>query len=274
MAIATNLGFPRIGENRELKTLLERFWKGQIDESVLRDQSGELQRRHWQWQLEAGIEHLPVGDFSLYDHVLDWVVRVGGIPTRYAGLEGLAQYFAMARGTQGEDSISAMEMTKWFDTNYHFIVPEWTEDQEFTPNFAEFLEEVKRAQEIGSQPRPVILGPVSLLRLGKARGGDFDPLALLDRLLPVYESLLKELQAIGVAWIQLDEPCLVLDLDEPAQAAIRVSTERLAAAASGLKIVLATYFGDLRANLPLAMSLPVAAVHLDLVRAPDQLAEA
>lgn len=274
MAIATNLGFPRIGEKRELKTLLERFWKGQIDESSLRDQSAELQRRHWQWQLEAGIAHLPVGDFSLYDHVLDWVVRVEGTPTRYAGLEGLAQYFAMARGTQGENSVSAMEMTKWFDTNYHYIVPEWTKDQSFAPNFTEFLDQVKTVQEIGGEPRPVILGPVSLLRLGKAREADFDPIRLIDRLVPVYEALLTDLQTLGIEWIQLDEPCLVLDLDEPAQAAIRNATERLTAAAPGLNIVLGTYFGDLRENLPLAMSLPVAAVHLDLVRAPGQLAEA
>lgn len=274
MAIATNLGFPRIGEKRELKSVLEQFWKGHIDEAALRDQAEELQRRHWLWQHEADITHLPVGDFSLYDHVLDWVVRVGAVPARYAGLEGLTQYFAMARGTQGEDSISAMEMTKWFDTNYHYIVPEWTEKQSFAPNFAEFLEQVKRAREIGSEPRPVILGPVSLLRLGKAREGDFDPITLLDLLIPVYESLLGELQTLGIEWIQLDEPCLVLDLDEPTQAAIRTATERLAASAPGLKVVLGTYFGDLRANLPLAMSLPVAAVHLDLVRAPGQLAEA
>jgi 5-methyltetrahydropteroyltriglutamate--homocysteine methyltransferase len=274
MAIATNLGFPRIGEKRELKESLERFWKRESDEPTLLKHANSLQVKHWQWQQEAGIEHLPVGDFSLYDHVLDWVVRVGGVPHRYSGLDGLAQYFAMARGHRGVGDVSAMEMTKWFDTNYHYIVPEWTGNQTFEPHFEQLLSDVALARTIGGQTRPVVLGPVSLLRLGKTRKGEFDPITLLDRLLPVYESLFVDLQAAGVEWVQLDEPCLVLDLDEPTRLALRKSTERLVSAAPGLQIVLATYFGELRENLPLAMALPVQAVHLDLVRGPGQLTAA
>lgn len=277
MAIATNLGFPRMGAHRELKWLLEKYWQGKIGAEELLAGADAVRHQNWRWQAEAGIDQLPVGDFSLYDHVLDWAVRVGAIPAAYRTPQLVSQldrYFAMARGTQKGADLPALEMTKWLNTNYHYIVPEWTEDQAFQLDADDLLEQIADAQSIAADVRPVVLGPISLLFLGKLKQSGASPLVLLDRLLPVYEQLLTKLNEAGVTWVQWDEPILALDLNEETQSALKRSLEFLSDAAGGLKLVLTSYFESLRENLPLAFSLPVAAVHLDLVSAPSQLSEA
>jgi 5-methyltetrahydropteroyltriglutamate--homocysteine methyltransferase len=273
MSQVTYSGFPRIGLKRELKRALESHWRGEITADALRDTARELRQRHWQLASDAGVDVVPCNDFSLYDHVLDTAVLFDAIPDRYRPVfesGHLDGYFAMARGHKrnGHD-LHALEMTKWFDTNYHYLVPELQAGQQFRlagdKPVAEFLE----ARALGHQARPVLLGPVSFLLLSKAVDGS-DRLALLDALLPLYAELLGKLAAAGAAWVQLDEPCLVLDLDDEAQVAYRRAYAALAAAGAP-KILLASYFGALGDNLPVAASLPVDGLHLDLVRAPGQL---
>ncbi|MBX5449257.1 MAG: 5-methyltetrahydropteroyltriglutamate--homocysteine S-methyltransferase [Thermogemmatispora sp.] len=279
MVLATNLGYPRIGARRELKRALEQFWSGKLDETGLREQAAALRRAHWQLQQRLGLDQVPANDFSLYDHVLDMAMVVGAVPRRYlrggdpATLD-LATYFAMARGVEAGptgEAVPPMEMTKWFDTNYHYIVPEFEEDLVFRLTSTKPLDEFEEAKALGIPARPVLLGPVSFLLLGKTHREDLSPLTLLERLLPVYEELLQRLAAAGADWVQLDEPCLVLDLEPAALHAIEQSYTRLSQAAPQLRLLLATYFGDLGPALPTVLHLPVAAVHLDLVRAPHQL---
>ena len=287
MVIAANLGFPRIGVQRELKKALEGYWKGEVTEHALKDVAKELRKTHWTLQHRAGIKHVPSNDFSFYDQVLDTIALVGAVPERY-GFKGdkvdLATYFAMARGVQNKhvhadgeacnhahQDAAAMEMTKWFDTNYHYIVPELHAGQKFSLGSDKIFDEFKEAKLHGMHTRPVLLGPVSFLLLGKMKGGEGSTLSLLPELLPVYERILKQLAALGADWVQLDEPCLVLDLPKEAAGAYKTAYDKLSAAAPGLHIMLATYFGDLRDNLETAVSLPVAGLHIDLVRAPEQL---
>ncbi|GHP01046.1 5-methyltetrahydropteroyltriglutamate--homocysteine methyltransferase [Reticulibacter mediterranei] len=277
MVHATNLGYPRIGARRELKKVLEQFWSGKLSEAEMLTQAASLRQQHWQLQQRAGLTHIPSNDFSLYDHVLDAVAMVGAVPKRYqwdGSVVDLRTYFAMARGMQNDQdqasAIPAMEMTKWFDTNYHYIVPEFELEQRFQLASTKPIDEFLEAKALGIHTRPVLLGPISFLLLGKTHHSGVDPLTLLDQLLPVYEEVLRKLAQAGADWVQIDEPCLVLDLTEAAQEAYRSTYTRLVAASS-LRILLATYFGDLRDNLPLAVQLPIAALHLDLVRAPEQL---
>ncbi len=277
MGISSNLGFPRMGVHRELKKALEAHWAGKLDEAGLREVGKVLKLNHWILQKQLGVEHIPSNDFSFYDHVLDTAAMVGAVPERYAwrGPQvDLATYFAMARGAArkaGQADVAAMEMTKWFDTNYHYIVPEFTAKQTFSLGSLKPIGEFLEAKAVGVHTRPVLLGPVSFLLLGKAKETGFDPLSLLDRLLPVYESVLRQLAQAGAVWIQLDEPMLALDTrDEASQAFVSVY-ERLSEVSSDLRILVATYFEELGANLPTALGLPVAALHLDLVRAPQQL---
>jgi 5-methyltetrahydropteroyltriglutamate--homocysteine methyltransferase len=273
MSQVTYSGFPRIGLKRELKRALESHWRGEITADALRNTARELRQRHWQLASDAGADVVPCNDFSLYDHVLDTAVLFDAIPDRYRPVFAsgrLDGYFAMARGHKrnGHD-LHALEMTKWFDTNYHYLVPELQSGQSFRlvgdKPLAEFLE----ARALGHQARPVLLGPVSFLLLSKAVDGS-DRLALLDALLPAYAELLGKLAEAGADWVQLDEPCLVLDLDDGAHAAYRRAYTALSAA-NGPRILLASYFGALGDNLSLAASLPVDGLHVDLVRAPDQL---
>jgi len=267
MTRSANLGFPRIGLHRELKKALEAFWKGDTDAAALHATAAALRARHWALQHEAGIDIIPSNDFSLYDHVLDTAVLVGAIPPRFAGIADPDQlYFAMARGT---DAAPAMEMTKWFDTNYHFIVPELHAGQRFALDAAKPLAHYREARALGLATRPVILGPVTFLSLAKVKDEGLDPLDLLDALLPVYADLLARLAAEGAEWVQVDEPVLVLDLTDRQKAAFEVAYAALAKA--GPKLLLATYFGALRDNTELAAGLPVAGLHIDLVRAPEQL---
>lgn len=286
IAVAT-LGAPRIGPRRELKTALESHWSGKTDDAALLATAKELRAANWARQRDAGVTVIPSNDFSLYDQVLDTSAMLGAVPKRYGHAGGpvsLETYFAMARGSQGRSEaacghpehghshgVPAMEMTKWFDTNYHFMVPELTADQSFALSSTKALDEFREAFALGHRTRPTILGPVTYLKLAKAVGGEFDPLSLLDRLLPVYVELLRGLDAAGADWVQLDEPCLVLDLDDVARAALAKAYGAFAREIPSLKVMLATYFGDLGDNLDAALHLPIAGLHLDLVRAPEQL---
>ncbi|KRA45165.1 5-methyltetrahydropteroyltriglutamate--homocysteine S-methyltransferase [Pseudoxanthomonas sp. Root630] len=273
MTTVTTLGFPRIGAKRELKTALESYWRGDTVAADLQETARGLRHRHWQLQRDAGADVVPCNDFALYDHVLDTAFLLDAIPDAYRALadaDPLAGYFALARGLQKDGvDLRALEMTKWFDTNYHYLVPELHAGQDFRLRgdkpVAEFLE----ARAAGHAARPVLLGPVSFLLLSKTVDGS-DRLALLDRLLPVYAELLAKLHAAGADWVQVDEPCLVLDLDEPARAAYVRAYAALAKTVRP-RLLLATYFGRLDAQLPLACALPVDGLHVDLVRGKEQL---
>lgn len=276
--LATCLGHPRIGLGRELKKALESYWARKTSAIDLENVARDLRRRHWLAMKGAGIDHIPSNDFSLYDHMLDMAVAVGAIPGRYRDIAPpLTRYFAMARGLQDRDSgveVAALEMTKWFDTNYHYIVPELEVDQRFRLDATKILSEIDEAHALGIEPRPVVPGPVTFLLLSRLAPGsrrEATPLALLDSMLPVYQELLCVLGAKNVAWVQLDEPCLVLDLDERAKDAYRYMFERLAAVETRPHILVATYFGALGDNLPLIAAAGLDGLHVDLVRAPEQV---
>ncbi|WP_313524187.1 5-methyltetrahydropteroyltriglutamate--homocysteine S-methyltransferase [Stutzerimonas kunmingensis] len=275
MAVAHNLGFPRIGADRELKKALEAYWKGELDEQGLRQVGGQLRAQHWQAQADAGIQLLPVGDFAWYDHVLTHSLMFGVVPQRFRpadGLPTLETLFAMARGvTNSCCGGQAQEMTKWFDTNYHYLVPEFSVDQRFQLSWSQLFEEVEEAQALGHAIKPVLVGPLTYLWLGKLKGEDaerFDKLELLERLLPVYGEVLDRLAAQGVEWVQIDEPILALDLPQDWKNAFERAYNLLQRAP--LKKLVATYFGGLEDNLSLAAALPVDGLHIDLVRAPEQ----
>jgi len=273
MSLVTYSGFPRIGLKRELKRSLESHWRGDSSAETLLDTAATLRQRHWQLAMQAGADVVPCNDFSLYDHVLDTAVLFDVIPSRYRLVfaeNHLDGYFAMARGHRrsGHD-LHALEMTKWFDTNYHYLVPELEAGQRFALRGDKPLAEFREAQALGYPARPVLLGPVSFLLLSKSVDGS-DRLALLDDLVLVYIELLGQLVDAGAEWAQLDEPCLVLDLDADDHAAYRQAYAALTAARTP-KLMLASYFGALGDNLALATTLPVHGLHIDLVRAPDQL---
>lgn len=270
----TNLGFPRIGAHRELKKALESYWTSKLSEAELLENAKDLRRQHWQWQQQAGIAHIPSNDFSLYDHVLDTTAMVSAVPRRYGwsgGTVDLKTYFAMARGSSEGVGVTAMEMTKWFDTNYHYIVPEFEAGQTFRLASTKAIDEYLEAKALGIQTRPVLLGPISYLLLGKSKSPSFDPISLATALLPVYEEVLRRLHAAGADWVQMDEPCLVLDLPETIHGTFTEAYRRLSAAAGPTKILVATYFESLHTNLTTALQLPVAGLHLDLVRGAGQL---
>ncbi|WP_263263096.1 5-methyltetrahydropteroyltriglutamate--homocysteine S-methyltransferase [Pseudomonas sp. RIT-PI-S] len=282
MALAHSLGFPRIGADRELKKALEAYWKGDLDRRALEATGQALRARHWAVQRDAGIELLPVGDFAWYDQVLSHSLAFGAVPERFAGtlddhgLPTLDTLFAMARGASvaccGEHAQAqhAQELTKWFDTNYHYLVPEFTAEQRFMLSWEQLLDEVDEALALGHKVKPVLIGPLTFLWLGKAKGDAFDKLDLLERLLPVYGELLGRLARKGVEWVQLDEPILTLDLPQAWKNAFERAYHVLQY--SPLKKLVATYFGGLDDNLGLAVTLPVDGLHVDLVRAPEQLA--
>lgn len=268
-----NLGFPRIGENRELKHSLEAFWKGGITEEALLEDAEILRAKHWQAQSESGLDLIPVGDFSMYDQVLDTSVMLGCIPERFNHNEqkvSLETYFRMARGRSATgEGVSACEMTKWFDTNYHYIVPEFTQHQYFQLSSDKLFDEVEEALTQGHSVKPVILGPLSYLWLGQVKGDNFNKLDLLEGLLATYEDILNRLSDLGVEWVQVDEPILVLDLPIEWKTAFERAYNKIQR--GDLKLLLTSYFGDLSENLRLACELPVAGLHIDLLRAPEQL---
>ncbi|WP_223480179.1 MULTISPECIES: 5-methyltetrahydropteroyltriglutamate--homocysteine S-methyltransferase [unclassified Pseudomonas] len=282
MALAHTLGFPRIGADRELKKALESYWKGDLDQEALKSVGRQLRATHWQLQKDAGIDLLPVGDFAWYDQVLTHSLTFGVIPERFdsaknaRGLPTLDTLFAMARGATttccgGEHSKAqyAQELTKWFDTNYHYLVPEFSADQQFKLSWEQLFDEVDEAKALGHNVKPVIIGPLTYLWLGKAKGNDFDKLDLLERLLPIYGEILGRLAAQGVEWVQIDEPILTLDLPQEWKNAFERAYHILQY--SPLKKLVATYFSGLQDNLGLAVGLPVQGLHIDAVRAPDQL---
>jgi 5-methyltetrahydropteroyltriglutamate--homocysteine methyltransferase len=273
MALAHSLGFPRIGRDRELKKAQEAFWKGELNEAGLREVGRELRKAHWDLQKNAGIDLLPVGDFAWYDQVLTHSLMFGVIPERFRPHDGkatLQTLFSMARGVSTAccGGAHAQEMTKWFDTNYHYLVPEFSADQQFQLGWEQLLEETEEARSLGHNVKPVIIGPLTYLWLGKTKGADFDKLDLLDRLLPLYGQIFARLAALGVEWVQIDEPILVLDLPQEWKNAFERAYNQIQR--DPLKKLLATYFGGLEENLGLAANLPVDGLHIDLVRAPDQ----
>lgn len=281
MTIASNLGFPRIGRRRELKHALERHWAGELTEAGLLAEAARLRAAHWRLQDGIGMTHIPSGDFALYDGVLDTACMLGAIPAGYGWSEGpvtVATQFALARGSRGSElersagippGLHALEMTKWFDTNYHYLVPQLTVGQRFTLTANTLRAAFLEAALLGIETRPVLLGPVSFLMLSKMTNGA-DPLDLLGAVLPVYAEILSQLAKAGCGWVQIDEPVLATDLGQKALQALTYSYDLLAGGQTP-KLLLASYFGPMADNLPVALGLKVAGWHLDLVRGASDL---
>lgn len=274
------LGYPRIGSKRELKKACEQYWSGKIVLEELLAAGRTICNHNWNIQKEAGIDLIPCNDFSYYDQVLDMSLIVGAVPSRYHEVvlkknnTELDLYFAMARGYQKDGlDITAMEMTKWFDTNYHYIVPEFYKNQQFKLSSDKIFNEFAGARQAGINAKPVIIGPVSYLLLGKEKEEGFEKLDLAENLLPVYIEILTRLQEQGAEWIQLDEPFLALDLTEKAKQTYQMVYAEIRKKFPKLKLIIATYFDGLKDNRSLAFSLPVEVLHIDLVRNPEQLEE-
>jgi len=280
--LTQNLGYPRIGSQRQLKKSCEQYWAGKIDIQELNKIARTIKEENWQTQLDANIDLIPCNDFSFYDQTLDMSLLLGVIPQRYSpvltevkGNQELDLYFAMARGYQKDGlDITAMEMTKWLDTNYHYLVPEFTAKQEFKIFSEKVFGEYQSAKQLlGAKAKPVLLGPVSYLLLGKEKEFGFDRIDLIKALVPVYVDIINRLKQQGAEWIQLDEPCLALDLSKKDKEAFEFAYRNIANRVSSVKLLVATYFEALLDNTALAVNLPVAALHIDLVRAPEQLDE-
>jgi 5-methyltetrahydropteroyltriglutamate--homocysteine methyltransferase len=278
--LKNNLGYPRVGANRELKKASELYWAGKTGKQELFAAARAIREQNWRLQLEAGIDLIPCNDFSYYDQVLDTSLMLGVIPQRYTQVLSKNQdnseidlYFAMARGYQKDGlDLTAMEMTKWFDTNYHYIVPEFTANQQFRIFSDKVFEEFNLAKKsIGSNPKTVLLGPVTYLLLGKEKEQGFEKIDLIKNLVPVYIEILKKLKSYGAEWVQLDEPFLALDLTQKEKEAYTYAYKEIRKATGGLNLMVATYFESLHENTPLALSLQINALHIDLVRAPQQL---
>lgn len=278
MTTIHTLGFPRMGAQRELKFALERHWHGEISADELQAVGRELRARHWQIQRDAGLDFVTVGDFAYYDHVANHIQLLGCEPARF-GFTGqetpLARYFTLARGVAREAGASgagkpALEMTKWFDTNYHYLVPEFTADTAFSLADERLFADLAEAQALGHPVKAVLLGPLSFLYLGKEKSAGFDRFSLLDQLLPVYGQILARLKAQGVQWVQIDEPILGLDLPPAWRQAFEPTYASLAT--SGVSLLLATYFSPLQENLGLACRLPVQGLHIDGIRAAGEVA--
>ncbi len=269
MAFAHTLGFPRIGAQRELKFAQESFWRGESDETALRETGRTLRARHWSVQADAGMDWVTVGDFAWYDHVLNTLALLGALPSRFQfdpKRLTLSDYFTLARGSSEH---FAMEMTKWFDTNYHYLVPEWTPDVHFDGGVDWLFDEITEAQAQQHRAKVVLLGPVTLLYLGKIKSGLAHKLELLPRVVEGYQRVLQRLRAMGVEWVQIDEPILTLELDSVWRDAFAPTYAALAKDAP--KLLLATYFDEVSEHVTLLRELPVAGVHLDLVRGGAQL---
>ncbi|MGW8375085.1 5-methyltetrahydropteroyltriglutamate--homocysteine S-methyltransferase [Streptomyces sp. ODS28] len=275
-ARATVYGYPRQGPNRELKKAIEGYWKGRVTADALRQTAQDLRKANWQQLAGAGIHEVPTGDFSYYDHVLDTSVMVGAIPERHRAAveaDALDGFFAMARGTQ---DVAPLEMTKWFDTNYHYLVPELGPDTAFSANPVKQLAELKEALALGLTPRPVLVGPVTYLLLAKPAPGvnpGFEPLSLLDKLLPVYSQILGELRAAGAEWVQIDEPALVQDRSKAELEAASRAYDLLGKLADRPKLLVASYFDRLGEALPVLAKSPVDGLAVDFTEAAAANAE-
>ena len=271
-----NLGYPRIGSNRELKKASELYWAGKITADELLEVGKNIRQENWQIQANAGIDLIPSNDFSFYDQVLDLTLTVGAIPQRYSEVaktnSALDLYFAMARGLQKEgQDVVAMEMTKWFDTNYHYIVPEFTKNQKFELFSTKIIDEFAESKKLGITTKPVLIGPVSYLLLGKEKGDDFHRIDLIEKVLPVYFEILNALQNEGAEYIQLDEPFLALNLTDKERLAITYVYNEINKNFPSLKVILTNYFDCFGENLETVLALPVHTLHLDLVRCSSQL---
>lgn len=264
----TVLGYPRIGGRRELKKATESWWAGRISADELEEAASGLRRATWEELRDAGLDGIPSNTFSLYDHVLDAAVLFGAVPDRFAGLSGLDAYFAMARGAEG---VPPLEMTKWFDTNYHYLVPEIGPGTRLSLAGGKPLAEYAEARSMGIETRPVLLGPLSFLLLAKPAEPGFRPLDLLDPLLDAYADLLRQLHRAGARWVQLDEPALAADRTGGELAALGRACWRLGLLADRPKLLVATYFGEIGAALPVLAASPVEAIGLDFVAGPGNL---
>ncbi|KAG8713661.1 methionine-synthesizing 5- methyltetrahydropteroyltriglutamate--homocysteine methyltransferase [Ceratobasidium sp. 394] len=275
MVSSSVLGFPRIGANREVKKAVEAYWAGKISADELQEAAAKTRKASWTSVKEKGVTYVPSGEFTLYDHVLDHSAAFNVIPARYQGLgiSDLDVFFAMGRGRQADGvDVPASEMKKWFDSNYHYVVPEFSESTDIKLLYNKALAEYKEAKAAGVETRPVLLGPLSFLILGKnakEAKSDFDRISLLPKLLPVYEQVLSELKAEGAEWVQVDEPVLVLDIAEKHAKDFATAYEALSR--TGIKVLLTTYFGRLDSNVNFIAKLPIAGLHIDLDRAPGQL---
>ncbi|NCW79434.1 MAG: 5-methyltetrahydropteroyltriglutamate--homocysteine S-methyltransferase [Pelagibacteraceae bacterium] len=270
MIQVASIGYPRIGPKRELKKALEQFWKGEIQEQDLHNVAKNLRKQNWQTQKSAGVDLISSNDFSFYDQVLDAICLLGAVPKRYKwdGQEvNLTTYFAMARGSQTADlDVPALEMTKWFDTNYHYLVPELSAEQTFKLSSNKPFEEYEEAKQAGFDTKPIILGPLTFLLLAKGIDG-FNTINLLDKILPIYKQIVEKLSQLGAEWIQIDEPILVKDLDSNVVSKIKDTLNQIKGAAGNCKILLATYFEDLNEDVKnQVFESNVDVVHLDLVR--------
>ncbi|GAA0512812.1 5-methyltetrahydropteroyltriglutamate--homocysteine S-methyltransferase [Tatumella terrea] len=266
------LGFPRVGLQRELKKAQESYWAGKSSQQDLLETGRELRARHWQQQKDAGVDIVPVGDFAWYDHVLTTSLLLGNVPARHRNADGsvdLDTLFRIGRGRAptGEPAAAA-EMTKWFNTNYHYMVPEFTQGQSFKLTWTQLLDEVDEAQALGHKVKPVLLGPVTYLWLGKVKGEQFDRLSLLNDILPVYQQVLAELAKRGVEWVQIDEPALSLELPAEWLAAFKPAYDALQ---GQTKLLLTTYFDSIGQNLSVIRELAVQGLHVDLVHGRDDI---
>ncbi|MBQ4767082.1 5-methyltetrahydropteroyltriglutamate--homocysteine S-methyltransferase [Pectobacterium versatile] len=274
MAIVNHtLGFPRVGLRRELKKAQENYWAGNATQEELLTVGRELRARHWQQQKDAGVDLLPVGDFAWYDHVLTTSLLLGNVPARHQNEDGsvdLDTLFRIGRGRAptGQPAAAA-EMTKWFNTNYHYMVPEFTKGQQFKLTWTQLLDEVDEALALGHNVKPVLLGPVTYLWLGKVKGEQFDRLSLLQDILPVYQQVLAELAKRGIEWVQIDEPALALELPQEWLAAFKPAYDALQ---GQVKLLLTTYFDSVSQNLETIKTLPVQGLHIDLVHGKDDAA--
>ncbi|MGI8474693.1 5-methyltetrahydropteroyltriglutamate--homocysteine S-methyltransferase [Pectobacterium brasiliense] len=274
MAIVNHtLGFPRVGLRRELKKAQESYWAGNATQEELLTVGRELRARHWQQQKDAGVDLLPVGDFAWYDHVLTTSLLLGNVPARHQNKDGsvdLDTLFRIGRGRAptGQPAAAA-EMTKWFNTNYHYMVPEFTKGQQFKLTWTQLLDEVDEALALGHNVKPVLLGPVTYLWLGKVKGEQFDRLSLLQDILSVYQQVLAELAKRGIEWVQIDEPALVLELPQAWLAAFKPAYDALQ---GQVKLLLTTYFDSVSQNLETIKTLPVQGLHVDLVHGKDDAA--
>lgn len=275
MARANNLGYPRIGKRRELKRATEGYWSGKVGAGELADAAAAIRENNWECQRDAGIDLIPSNDFSLYDHVLDTIALVGAVPERYhwdGGIVDLDTYFAMARGAQRKGlDVTALEMTKWFDTNYHYLVPEFAPDMHFLLSSNKPFEEFEQAKALRITTKPVLLGPMSFLLLGKSRVEGFEPLDLLDALLPVYREVIDRLASLGAEWIQLDEPCFVQDRNDRERAALARAYEDLSQHRGSANLLVQTYFDHVGDSYAALTSLPVQGIGLDFVRGARNL---
>jgi len=277
MVKIANLGFPRIGANRELKKATEAFWKGKISESELKDTAKNIRKNNWQLQKDKSVDFIPSNDFSFYDQILDMICLVGAVPERYnheGGNVSLDSFFSMARGKQADGiDVPAMEMTKWFDTNYHYIVPEFISGQEFSISSDKIFSEYSEAKEIGIETRPVIVGPITLLAVGKEKQENFNRFSLCDNLVKCYLEIISKLSDLGVKDLQIDEPILVTDLNDEVRNLFTLAYDKISSACNdaGINIHMTSYFAALENNLDSYFAINAASYHFDLVRAEHQL---